>query len=392
MGVPETIYLDHAATTPLAPEVRAAMAPYLDERFGNPSSRHPVGARAAEALDRARKQTAAAVGGRPGDVIFTAGGTEANNLAVLGFARARRRAGTHVIPHVLIGPTEHPSVRMAAFALRDEGFDVEEARLDEGGALDVDDLARRLRAETVVVAVMLVNNELGTIQPVARIAKLVRRAAPAAAMHVDAVQATGKLELSLPELGVDSLGVSAHKVHGPKGSGALVLAAGTAPPKPLLFGGGQERGLRGGTENVAGIVGLGQALELGAGLRAETCARTGAARARLVERLAALTGGLRVLAPGAERSPSILAVLLPGPPAEVWMHHLEARGVMTSAGSACHAKTDAISPGLVALGLDGEQAKRVLRFSFARTTTVPEIDAAADALERVAGELGAHAR
>jgi len=378
------IYLDHAATTPLAHEVRAAMAPYLDERFGNPSSRHPVGARAADALDHARRQTANAVGGRPADVVFTGGGTEANNLAVLGFARARRRKGAHV----LIGPTEHPSVRVAAHALAEEGFDVEEARLDAGGSLDVDDLAARLRPETVVVAVMMVNNELGTIQPVARVARLARNAAPNAAVHVDAVQAAGKLEVSLPELGVDSVSVSAHKLHGPKGVGALVLAEGVSPPRPVLFGGGQERGLRGGTENVAGIVGLGAALELAEERLPESYEAMAAARARLAARFDACAG-LRVLSPGEVRSPSILAVLLPGPPAEVWMHHLEARGVMTSAGSACHAKTDAVSPGLVALGLDGERAKHVLRFSFARTTTLAEIDAAARVVEDVASELGA---
>jgi cysteine desulfurase len=250
-----------------------------------------------------------------------------------------------------------------------------------------------MRPETVVVAVMLVNNELGTIQPVARVAKLARRAAPHAAVHVDAVQAAGKLELDLAELGVDSLAVSAHKLHGPKGAGALVLAEGIAPPRPVLFGGGQERGLRGGTENVAGIVGLGAALELAAAQVGAAAAAMAAARERLAARLAASgVEGLSVLSPGGKRSPSILAALLPGPPAEVWMHHLEARGVMTSAGSACHAKTDAVSPGLVALGLDGEQAKRVLRFSFARTTTLDEVDAAADALAEVARELGALAR
>ena len=351
------IYLDHAATTPLAPAVRAALEPFLGAEFGNPSSRHPLGVRASSALDEARRRAARAVGGRPDGVVFTSGGTEANNLAVLGFARARRRRGAHIV----LGPTEHPSVRAPALSLCDEGFEVEEARLDARGDLDLEDLERRLRPDTVLVALMLVSNELGTLYPLARAARLVRARSPAAALHTDAVQAAGKVELSLSALGVDSLSVSAHKIHGPKGSGALLLAEGAEPPRPLLQGGGQERGLRSGTEHVAGCVGLGLALELAA----------------------------QDAEPGA---PSILSAVLPGPPAEVWMHHLEVHGVMTSAGSACHAKEKAASPALLALGLTPDEARRVLRFSFARTTTLAEVEAAAEALGAVARELGAVAR
>jgi len=381
------IYLDHAATTPLLPAVRAALEPFLAEDFGNPSSRHPLGVRAAGALDEARRRVARAVGARPAGVIFTAGGTEANNLAVQGFARARRRRGQHVV----LGPTEHPSVRAPALALREEGFEVEEASLDARGDLDLADLERRLRPDTVLVALMLVSNELGTLYPLARAARLVRARSPAAALHADAVQAAGKVELSLPELGVDSLAVSAHKIHGPKGAGALVLAEGTEPPRPLLQGGGQEGGLRSGTENVAGCVGLSVALELAAadaerGAPALAAARTGLAR------LLAEVDGVRVLAPGSARAPSILAAVLPGPPAEVWMHHLEAHGVMTSAGSACHAKNKAVSPALLALGLSPDEARRVLRFSFARTTTPADVEGAAAALGAVARELGVGAR
>src|SRR5688572_25294568 len=249
-----TIYLDHAATTPQDPAVRAAQEPYLGESFGNPSARHAGGVRAAEAMDRARGQLARALGARPEGVVFTSGGTEANNLAVLGLARAAGRRG-----HALVGPTEHPAVRGPAAALEEEGFEVERLRLTQGGELDLEDAGQRVRPDTVLVAQMLVQNEVGSIYPVARLAKLARARAPCVRVHVDAVQACGKLPCTLDELGADSIAVSAHKLGGPQGSGALVLRQGVEP-RPLLIGGGQERGLRSGTQNVAGAVGLGAAI------------------------------------------------------------------------------------------------------------------------------------
>ncbi|MEQ1892667.1 MAG: aminotransferase class V-fold PLP-dependent enzyme, partial [Planctomycetota bacterium] len=253
----EALYLDNAATTPLDPAVRAAMLPYLEGEFGNPSSRHAPGVRAARALETARAELARATGARSEHVVFTSGGTEANNLAVLGFARARAGLGQHV----LVGATEHPCVREPAQVLAGEGFEVESLRLDARGTLDLEDLARRLRPDTVLVAHMLVNNEYGTVYPLARAARSVRANAPQALFHVDAVQALGKVEVSLAALGVTSLALGAHKFHGPKGVGALVFDAPVAP-RPLLHGGGQERALRPGTENVAGIVGLARAAAL----------------------------------------------------------------------------------------------------------------------------------
>ena len=381
------IYLDNAATTPLSPEVQAAMEPCLRDGFGNPSSRHGLGVRAAEARDGARRVIARALGAGDGAVVFTSGGTEANNLAVQGFARARRARGRHL----LVGPTEHSSVRESALALAGEGFEVEFLRLTEGGELDLEHLEGALRPDTVVVAQMLVNSELGTVYPLGRVARLVRRSAPHAALHVDAVQAVGKVEVALIELGIDALALSAHKIHGPKGVGALVLAPGVDPPQPLLFGGGQERGLRSGTENVAGAVGLGRAVEIATGELEAATRNMGAARARLAERLAAVEG-VRPLEAGRERAPSVLAVLLPGPPAEVWLHHLEREGVLTSVGSACQANRGGISNTLLALGLGEEEARRVLRFSFSPATTLDEVEAAAERLTRVAAELGAGAR
>jgi len=376
------IYLDHAATTPISPAVRAGMQPYLEGRFGNPSSRHPHGVRAREAVEEARLRVARATGSRPENVVFTAGGTEANNLAVLGLARARRRSGGRV----LVGPTEHASVRESARALGEEGFEVETLRLDASGDLDLEHLARALTQDTVLVACMLVNNEFGTVYPVERVARIVRAGAPGARLHVDAVQGIGKLPVSLGELGAHSLSISAHKIHGPKGSGALVLADGVKP-RPLVHGGGQEHGLRSGTENVAGCVGLGLAAEAAAERVGERGAELLRLRELLRRELEPLAGA-RLLDPGAARSPAIAAVLLPGPPAEVWMHHLETRGVYASVGAACQGKRGGVAPALKALGLDDEQARHVLRLSFSRSTTEDEIRGAALVLAEIERELG----
>jgi len=378
------IYLDNAATTRLDPAVREAMQPYLADEFGNPSSRHRPGQRAAEAIEQARLAVARALGARAADVIFTSGGTEANNLGVQGSARARAKRGRHV----LVGATEHPCVRDSAHALADEGFEVETLRLSHGGELDLAHLASVLRPDTVLVAQMLVQNEFGTIYPVREVAKLVRARSPHAAVHVDAVQALGKVEISIGTLGVDTIAISAHKVHGPKGSGALVTA-GSIQLRPILFGGGQQHGARPGTENVAGIVGLGVAARLAEERREASCKSMRLCRDLLAERISRIPGA-RVLQPGVNAggvSPSILSVVIPGAPSEVRMHHLEELGVVVSAGSACHAKSGAASSALAAIGLGADEAKCMLRFSFSRETTEADVEAAADALESVCRKL-----
>ncbi|HED66952.1 MAG TPA: cysteine desulfurase [Planctomycetes bacterium] len=376
----ESIYLDHAATTPIAPEVRRGMAPMFEAEFANPSSRHGPGVRVREAIEAARARVARSISARPEQVVFTSGGTEANNLAVLGLARAGRGK------HVLVGPTEHASVREAAKALVSEGFEVETLALDERGDLDIERLVSRLRPDTVVVACMLVNNEFGTVSPIPRIAKLVRANAPNARVHVDAVQGLGKLPVSFGELGAHTLAISAHKVHGPKGTGALVVEDGTRL-RPLVFGGGQERGLRTGTENAAGIVGFSIAVELAANAQRKTHAHLSELRALLADELAGLAGA-RLLDVGSEHSPAIAALSLPGPPAEVWMHHLEERGVHTSVGSACQGNRGGIPPALLALGFGEEEARHILRMSFSSMTTAEEVRAGAAALRAVASGLG----
>ncbi len=375
------VYLDHAASTPLDPRVREALGAALDAHFANPSSRHPLGIAASQALARARRQVASALLVEPRRVVFTSGGTEAVNLGLFGLARAARSRGRRIV----IGPTEHACVRGAAAALAREGFEIVNLRLDRTGELDLEDAQVKLTPDTVLVAQMRANNEFGTVYAVERLARLARRRAPHARVFVDAVQAAGKLDCALGELGVDALALSAHKFHGPKGAGALVLASDLSL-EPLLHGGGQEHGLRSGTENVAACVGLGLALELAEAARASQAQRWNSLRERLVQQLARIDG-LRVLAPGAQRLASIVSILWPGAPAEVRLHHLERHGVFVSAASACQASKRELSPALLALGLSDDEARCTLRVSMGRTTDEADIDFAAQAFQLVAQEL-----
>lgn len=383
------IYLDNAATTPLDPEVREAMRPWLEDDFGNPSSRHRLGVRAAQAIDAARAAVARATGARRADVVFTSGGTEANNIAVLGAARARAKHGRHVV----IGATEHPCVREAALALRGEGFTVDELTLTSNGAVDLEHAAACVRSDTVLVAQMLVQNECGSIYPVRELARLARARAPHVHVHVDAAQAFGKLAIAIGDLEVDSLAISGHKLHGPKGSGALVLA-GDRPLVPLVFGGGQEGGRRSGTENVAGIVGLGAAARIAGDLVADSHATATSLRAAFVRGLASMSG-VRVFEPGRPAQPvlpGILSLILAHIPSEVAMHHLEERGVIVSAGSACHSKKNDLPASLRALGLTHEEARRMLRVSFSRHTRAEDVERALEAFHAVLQSLEKIAR
>jgi cysteine desulfurase len=369
----------------------------LEAEFGNPSSRHPLGSRARELVERARDEVAAAVGARREDVTFTSGGTEANNLAVLGLARdGAGFPAPDGEAQVLVGPTEHPSVRAASEALRREGLVVETLRLDAAGRLDVSHAAERIGPATRLVAQMLVNNEFGTRYDTGRLTRAVAaRGSARTHLHIDAVQALGKLPLDLAALfgpaGVPgSLSLSAHKIHGPKGVGALVFTSGTRRPLPLVFGGGQEGDLRPGTENVPGIVGFGTAAREATTNPTGTLAALEAARRSFEDAVARHVPSARVLVPytdGKHSSPHVLSLELPGAPAEVWLHHLETLNVFASAGSACAAHDSALSPALLALGLDHETARRVLRFSFDPATSPDDCERAAEALATLVPSL-----
>ena len=376
----DPVYLDNAATTPLDSRVFAALRPWLGERFGNPSSLHRLGDEALGALAAARVQLARAVGARAEEIVFTSGATEANNLAVIGGARARKQHGQHV----LVGAFEHACVRASAKALAREGFEVETLAPGAHGQLDLDDLVRRVRVDTVLVAHILVQNETGIVYPLSALARRVRARAPHALVHCDAAQALGKIELSFPALGVDSLALSAHKAHGPMGSGALCVARGVRID-PLLHGGDQERGLRAGTENVAGCVGLGAAAELAERERATFMTQAARWRAEFARGLAPIENLRLVEFDGA--LPCFLALVGAGIPSAVRMQHLAEEGVLVSAGSACHAREQTLAPSLGALQLSDGEARSFLRISHSRLSVRSDPAIVLGAFERAEAKL-----
>lgn len=372
----EFTYLDHAATTRVDDVVFDAMTPWQRDEYGNASSSHAPGVRARAALDAARAQVERAVMGPSGKarVFFTGSGTEANFLAIHGFTV---RSGDVVIASAV----EHPSVRKNCEALAERrGFRFVAAPVSPDGRLDLDALSASLTKDTVLVCLMAVQNELGTIQPILEATRRVRDHAPRAHVHVDAIQALGKIALEPIAATVDSLTISAHKIHGPKGVGALVVRS-TRPLKPPMLGGGQENGARSGTENVAGIVGLGVAAE--AARRSLEATRTHLLRlrARVVAALRAHEG-VRILGPTdeAQVSPAIVGATVAGLRGETLQHELESRGVVLGTGSACHAARGALSPTFEAISLDETTARSMIRVSLSRTTTDADIDAFVAAL------------
>jgi cysteine desulfurase len=386
------IYLDNAASTRPAPEVLAATRAVEDAFFANPASAHGLGAAAARALEAARGEVAAALGVEAAEIVFTGGGTEANALGLLGAARAARGR------HVVLSGLEHPAVARTAERLVAEGYTLSVVAPTGAGVVAAADVLAATRPDTAVVALMLVNNELGTIQPVAEVGRgLAATGAPASRrphLHVDAVQAFGLLRLRPRVLGADTLALSAHKIHGPKGVGALWVRAG-ARVEPLWDGGRQERGLRSGTENVPGCVGLGRAAALAveaqdAGVPADIERARDRLEREILAAVADLVPGARATVTGAPRAPHIASLAFPGFPAEPLLHALEARDVYASAGSACASRTRGPSAVLKAIGVDDHTA--VLRFSLCRTTSADDIDAAVDALRGALEELAPLAR
>ena len=369
------IFLDHAATTPVRREALEAMWPFLTGSFGNPSSRHGLGDEAARALAAARAEVAAIVGCRPGDVVFTSGGTEADNLAIKGIALAAPRGR-----HLVVSPIEHEAVlESAAHLARVHGFEVTEVDVDAHGVVHPEALARVIRPDTTLVSVQLANNEIGTVQPVAELAAIAH--ASGAAMHTDAVQAAGWLPLSLDELGADALSLAGHKVGAPMGTGALVVR-GRIPLEPVLHGGGQERGRRSGTENVAGAVAFATALLLAEAERADAASRVGALAAELVARVTADVPWARLTGDPVRRLPGTVSFVFPGTSGEAVLLELERQGVVCSSGSACAAGSDEPSHVLTAIGVPAEVAQTAVRFTLGAETTADDIDEAAASVAR----------
>jgi cysteine desulfurase len=374
-------YLDHAATGPVRPEVREAMAPYLDRWFGNPSSHHTVGEAAAAGLEDARARIAAVIGMRRGDIVFTSGGTEANNLAVKGIAIAAMlgRGARHVVTTAI----EHESVlESAEYLRRVHGFEVTLAPVDAAGRLHPDALSAALRSDTAVASIGYANNEIGTVQDAAALALVAR--AHGVPIHLDAVQAAGWLPLR--DLGADALSIAGHKVGAPKGTGFLAVR-GRVPLEPLLHGGGQERGRRSGTQDVAGAVGLATALELAEAERADAAARVGALTAAFVQRVLVSIPGSRLTGDPVHRLPGTVSFVFPGTSGEAVLLELERRGVVSSSGSACAAGSDEASHVLTAVGVDVDTARTAVRFTLPRSLSV-SLDPVADALVESVAAVG----
>ena len=375
----ERIYLDHNATTPLDPRVLEAMRPWLEGRFGNASSLHWFGQRARAAVEDARGQVAALVGASSAEIVFTSGGTEADNLALCGVAAAAEAPRRKL----LVSAVEHPAVLNTAKALQAQGFIAERVRVSPEGGLDLGDLRERLDDTTALVSLMLANNETGVLQPVAEAAALAR--AQGALFHCDAVQGAGKVAVNVSALGCDLLSLSGHKIYGPQGVGALYVRRGT-PMQALLRGGSQERNRRAGTENVAGAIGLGAAAELAGALLGEETARLAALRDRLEVRLLAVAsarvngGGLRL--------PNTTNVSFGTRDAVPLLMALDLAGVAVSTGAACAAGAAEPSHVLLAMGLAREVVQASLRFSLGRGTTADEIDRAAEAVDQAVGAFG----
>lgn len=368
------IFLDAAATTPVRREVLEAMWPYLTGEFGNPSSHHTLGESAATAFAAARSSVATVLGCRPGEVVFTSGGTEADNLAVKGIALARQAADPR-LNRVVISAVEHHAVEESArYLAKFHGFAVDVVPVDGDGLVTPEAFAAALKPGTAVASVMYANNEVGTVQPVAALADLARQ--HRIPFHTDAVQAAGWLPLDVRALGVDALSVSGHKLGAPKGCGVLYVRSRT-PLEPLVHGGGQERGRRSGTSNVAGAVGLAAALTLARTRQDGEAGRVAALRDGFIA--AVLTG-----VPGAEltghpfhRLPSLASFCFPGTSGESVLLELERQGVVCSSGSACAAGSDEPSAVLTAMGIPAGVAQTAVRFSFDAAVTREDLDTAA---------------
>ena len=376
----ERIYLDHAATTPVDPDVVSAMLPFFSQTAFNPSSLHAEGRAARAALDDARDRVARILGATRKEITFVGSGTEADNQAILGAARARAGRGRHIVSTAI----EHHAVLHALDALTAEGFEVTLLPVDDRGLVDVKAFEEALRPDTTLASVMYANNEIGVIEPIAQLAAAARKRG--VLFHTDAVQAAGWLSLDVHELGVDLLSISAHKFYGPKGVGVLYVRSGVELPA-LLHGGGQEFGRRSGTENVAGIVGLAAALERSAAEREERVQRIGALRDVLEMGIRSEIADVRINGAGAPRLPNHLNVSFAHADSESLLMRLDLEGIAVSAGSACTSGVLEPSHVIAALGIDPLWHEGVLRFSLGAGTSRQEIERVLALLPGVAAAI-----
>jgi len=392
----KTIYLDHAASTPLEPRVREAMLPYLETEFGNPSSFHGLGKKAKDAIDEARASIAKLLEVKSDELIFTSGGTESINLAILGAARANSKHGKHLITsaiehHAVLGAMEHLEKK--------EGFMVTVLPVDEFGRVSVAEVEKAIRPDTILISIMLANNEIGTVEPVAEIGKMLgerlreserggEKGSFSPLLHTDACQAAGALSIKPKLLGVDLLTINGSKIYGPKGSGLLYVRAGVKI-EPIMFGGFQERGLRPGTENVGNIVGLAKALEIAFAEREAESKRLTALRDEFIVGLKTRVPKIRLNGHPTERLPNNVNVSILDIEGEALTLYLDAKGIEASTGSACTSTSLDPSHVILATGLPYEAAHGSIRFTLGRSTTKADLDYVLEVLPSLVEKLRA---
>ncbi len=371
-------YLDNSATTKCSDRAVDLMIKILSEDYGNPSSLHSMGANAEKYIKDARRKIAKTIKAQEKEIVFTSGGTESNNLAILGGVEANKRAGNHIITTSI----EHASVWQPMKHLEELGYRVTYLPVDETGMISLTALEEALDGETILVSMMQVNNEIGTIEPVAEAAKLIRAKAKKALIHVDAIQSYGKMIINPGKLDIDLLSVSGHKIHGPKGSGFLYVREKTKL-KPILFGGGQQRGIRSGTENVPAIAGLGEAAaEIYENLQEKTD-HMYALREYFIQEATKIDGVTVNGKMGREAAPHIISVSVEDVRSEVLLHSLEEKEIYVSAGSACSSNKPSVSRTLEAIGLKRDFLDSTIRFSLCEASTKEEIDYALEALAEI---------
>lgn len=368
------VYFDNAATTKVYPEVKELMIKLLDVDYGNPSSLHMKGVEAEKYIKEATSRIALELKCQEKELVFTSGGTEANNFALIGGAMAHRRAGKHIITTNI----EHASVSATLDFLVKEGYEVTYVGVDEKGVIKLDELKNALREDTILVSTMYVNNEIGSVQPIEEISKIVKGFNPQILLHVDAVQAFGKLRFSPKKLGVDLLSISGHKIHGPKGVGVLYIKDKTLI-RPTMYGGGQQKNMRSGTENVPAIAGMGLAAKLMYTDHDNKMAYIKSLKDTFVDRVTKLEN----VFDNSGEAPHIASVTFVGIRSEVMLHALEDKGVYVSSGSACSSNKTNVSGVLKAINLDKDRLESTLRFSFCETNTIEEIEYAVKCIEEI---------
>ncbi|MCI6676872.1 MAG: cysteine desulfurase [Clostridiales bacterium] len=369
------IYLDNSATTRVFPEVQEQMRQAMDAQYGNPSSLHHKGVEAETYIKTAKTQIAKCLKVQEKEIIFTSGGTESNNMAIIGTAMANRRAGMHIITSSI----EHPSVIQPMKYLEELGFRVTYLPVGRDGTISMQALEEALDDETILVSLMYVNNEIGTIEPIEQVAERIKKKNPSIVFHVDAIQAFGKLTIHPKRQGIDLLSVSGHKIHGPKGIGFLYINE-KVKIRPIILGGGQQKGMRSGTENVPGIAGIGLAAQMAYQNLSEAQNRMYELRQMFMDGVSAMDGVTINGCLGKKGAPHIVSVSFEGVRSEVLLHALEDQGIYVSAGSACSSNKPAISATLKSIGVKKELLDSTIRFSFGAYTTEQHIETALQAL------------